>query len=138
MDEDFTIEFWIYLLGLSDQIVLGSDSVENTQLFRVSYSGVGSLFFFFPNGQNFATNTNIISPNQWQHFAMTRSGSESKVFVNGQEVLSFINAPNFRIRKIGSIFGTIGNGSYIDDLRITKGVARYTNNFIPPTTELSN
>jgi len=77
------------------------------------------------------------SLNTWTHLAVTRSGTNLKAFVNG--VISGTPITNSTqnydtIKYIGrNPAGEYFNG-YIDDLRITKGVARYTANFTPPTT----
>ena len=82
-----------------------------------------------------------LSANTWYHFAYARSGSSTKMFINGTQVGStytdntnYINAPNRPV--IGTNGFTLGDSNfngYIDDLRITKGLARYTANFTPPT-----
>lgn len=72
----------------------------------------------------------------WNHIAYQSDGSTTKYFLNGVLVHTTTarpfegSAPLF----IGS--GYNGGSSfvgYIDDVRITKGVARYTANFTPPT-----
>jgi hypothetical protein len=83
--------------------------------------------------------------NTWHHVAMTRSGTTGYVFVDGvsKGTITSLNTPAASLRelKIGNWDFTTGstvNGwfdGYIDDLRITKGVARYKgpSNFVPPT-----
>ena len=93
----------------------------------------------------------------WKHIAITRSGSTLRMFVDGSQLgasatsalsLDAISTGGTQDLHIGKIL--TGNSSepfepgftatyvsymngYIDDLRITKGVARYTANFTPPT-----
>lgn len=84
--------------------------------------------------------SNSVVANTWTHFAVVRNGTTFTAYVNGiagtpatgvsQSVFYSATAPN-----VGYVTGGFGpyifNG-YIDDLRITKGVARYTANFTPP------
>jgi hypothetical protein len=72
-----------------------------------------------------------ISTQQWVHVAITRSGTTLKRWVNGVGGTSVTNSDTFNNSdfKIGVTPGNI----YLNDVRITKGVARYTGNFIPPT-----
>jgi len=57
--------------------------------------------------------------------------TDSTVYVNGTS-RPVIGAEGFNSPPNDSING------YIDDLRITKGYARYTANFTPPTSALSD
>jgi hypothetical protein len=85
-----------------------------------------------PLSGNFIVNT-------WHHVAMTRSGTTGYVLVDGvlKNTISALNtpAPSTKELKVGAwdySSGTEYFNGYIDDLRITKGVARYTANFTPP------
>ena len=136
---DFTIEFWIYrnasaaLQGFLDQRT-GIETVL-APTFYVS----SNLFFYFANGAN-RISAGTLAASQWLHIALSRSGTATKLFVNGVQVgstftdtLDYINTPV----RIGGANGGAGPGlaslnGYIDDLRITKGIARYTANFTPP------
>jgi len=99
-----------------------------------------------------------LSLNTWYHVAAVRNGTTLKLFLNGQDVTD-TNTGNYdwstinmsldtgsigqnKVR-VGRILGGSNPGTviwyavgYIDDLRITKGVARYTSNFNPPTAQL--
>ena len=84
-----------------------------------------------------------MSTGQWYHIAVCRASGSTRMFVNGTQVGStyvdtttYLQTPVF----IGSSYlGTteLLNG-YIDDMRVTKGLARYTANFTPPTTAFPN
>jgi hypothetical protein len=80
----------------------------------------------------------------WYHLAWTRSGNNWRVFMDGVQQGSTVvdsrslAAPNgVRNIAIGAevtapSYSQFYNG-WLDDLRVTKGVARYTANFTPPT-----
>jgi hypothetical protein len=80
--------------------------------------------------------------NTWYHIALARSGTSTKLFVNGTQVGStwtdttnYIAAPLY----LGARYdGAIPWHGYIDDVRISKGIARYTTTFTPPTAALVN
>ena len=73
------------------------------------------------------------------HIAVSRSGTSLKLFIDGVEKASATNSSNFsnatNVLGIGALrdTGQYPLNGYIDDLRITKGVARYTANFTAPT-----
>jgi hypothetical protein len=60
------------------------------------------------------------------------------LFINGTQEASATHTQNYNVTNdliIGNdnqLIGTRDWNGYIDDLRITKGVARYTANFTPP------
>jgi hypothetical protein len=99
--------------------------------FRVFSGGVSITYFI--------TSAYTIAADTWYHFAIVRDGSNAYVFINGvSQVPTVTNlgiAPDFaaplRLGEHGSGLGYWFNG-YIDELRIVKGVARWTSNFTPP------
>jgi hypothetical protein len=81
-----------------------------------------------------------MSNNTWYHLAISRSNSDLHVFVDGNEVsgspFSNSNAYNTSVVYIGASPGVNYLGGHIDELRISKGVARYTTTFDPPLSPL--
>jgi hypothetical protein len=135
---DFTMEAWVYIAGGS-----GYRQIFSTRPSNGSSANNGSLAVNPSNGLSWFTNALIvdysssIGTSQWVHVAVSRSGSSLKVFANGQQVGSTASNTQDLTANVLSA-GANGDGSepfngYIDDLRITKGVARYTANFTAPT-----
>lgn len=84
-----------------------------------------------------------VNDGTWRHIAVVRSGSNLYCFNNGvlQSTTSitsaiFYKGPAVIVGKKANNFTT--GAAYIDDLRITKGYARYTANFTPPTAAFPN
>jgi hypothetical protein len=139
---DYTIELWFYMLALppaNDPYALfGGLSGKNFYFGVGTYYGVGTILISYDGFTELnQTSGASITAGAWYHTAHCRSNGTARLFLNGQVV---------RSGTFGSITGTTGyqvgassfynrsrwNG-YIDDLRITKGVAHYTANFTPPT-----
>ena len=90
--------------------------------------------------------TITIPLNTWAHLALVRVGNTASLYVNGLLSVSATitgsqsntNYPIF-IGKNGAVADSTWNfKGYIDDVRITKGAARYTANFTPPTEAFPN
>ncbi len=75
--------------------------------------------------------------------ALEREGGEIKMYVSGVktgETWNVGSSFNFNqsTLRIGSGVGTDSLNGHIDELRITKGIARYTKNFTPPDAPFPN
>jgi len=139
---DFTIEGWFYLNTTA--------SSQNFLDFRSSPSDVaGALYFDTTNVNWYVSGANRItggtlSTSTWYHIAVCRSGTSTKLFISGTQVGSTYTDTNNYICPSGRPYlGALGDGTgtlyfngYMDDIRITKGYARYTANFTPPTAAL--
>lgn len=134
---DFTIECWVYPNGSQ-----GSNAgIASTFTNWGSYGGRWALTInsltvrWFDSLGNIAMSGSVSSA-QWSHLAVSRSGSSIYLFINGAlagtQIVNQAYATQERL-IIGSIPGQSDFNGYIDDFRITKGVARYTSNFTPPT-----
>jgi hypothetical protein len=74
----------------------------------------------------------------WHHLAVVRNGSTFTVYVDGTSKGTSTTASSLPDLAAALEFGRwSGDGAYfngwMDDIRITKGFARYTANFTPPT-----
>ena len=137
---DFTIEFWIKTSSTGFNIMNPSSAtgsgywgllVQSSDLRWNSAYNVTNLF---------AVSATSILDNNWHHVAIARSSGTTKVFYDGVSQTSQADSTNYSgvaAWRIGSGNVAALNG-YIDDLRITKGVARYTTTFTPPTAAFAD
>ena len=139
---DFTWEAWIYFASGATYRQIFSTRTTNS-----SSTAAGSLAVNTTNGLTWWTSAAIVSYatalplNQWVHVAVSRSGTTLRVYVNGSQVGSATNSDNLtaQVFSIGANNdGTEPFNGYIDDVRITKGYARYTSAFVPPTGPFPN
>jgi hypothetical protein len=138
---DFTFEMWIYPSSFANYRLLfdnrSSDPDANGFAFGLDSN---AKVYVYTNNGFLLTTTTAISANTWTHIALVRSGSSSgnlKIYINGTaDATTATTTANFS-RTSGYIGNDLdGTGAafvgYIDDLRITKGYARYTANFTAP------
>jgi len=145
--DNFTFEFWTYLNSTTAPFINKQVPGQTGPRYFYFYLSGGSLSLWATsNGstwdvsENFAFGNTALSTGQWYHIALVRNGTEIAAYVNGIKspntitTSAAINDGNTGPLIIGAdiLFGAYQN-AYIDDLRITKGVARYTSNFTPPT-----
>lgn len=139
---DFTIDFWMYPT-LSQAGCLFSQYVSGSDRNYFILEADGSLFWQYTVGgvdiAIYSSDPGVVTVNSWQHVALVRSGSSAKLFINGVSVtfsaltpigsssLSDLAAPF----NLGTVAGNFYTG-YIDEFRVSKGVARWTSNFIVP------
>jgi hypothetical protein len=134
---DFTIECWIYPNGTAAGTIATtwtSSLFANRWLLYLN--GSNSILWHTDSGST-AINGGTVSASTWTHIAVVRSGSTITLYKNGTASGTQTSGQAFTTAGLLRIGGGIaGNGNdfngYIDDLRITKGVARYTGNFTPP------
>jgi len=138
---DFTIEGWFYWNSLASESAI------------VWGNGVGWVLYIYPANKlqwgrvspktpaNLLTGSTSLSTGQWYHIAVTRSSGTVKLWVNGVSDGTVTDADNYSASgklAIGISHSSEYFNGYIDDLRITKGYARYTTTFTPPTSALSD
>ncbi len=135
---DFTVEGWMYVVdGTSYKAIASFVSGSNNNSLYV----LNSTLIWFDVTSRAASASFSLST--WHHFAVTRASGVVRVFLNGTKsssdyTTSFnIASGSVRIGVRGASLSEFFNG-YIDDFRITKGVARYTANFTPPTAAFPN
>lgn len=143
--DDFTIEMWVRTNSASVQqdILIKYTSYPTDVDFMLGLNSLGKVTFQAGDNAaiNIAANT-ALSANTWGHIAVVRSSGTTKIYVNGTGQTNTHNGsvtiPNgINVLKIGgSSFGTPYTG-YLQDLRITSGVARYTTDFTPPDALIS-
>jgi len=143
---DFTIEFWAYSRDVQNstqrgymQISQATGGLSSNRTNGLVFSqGIGGLGVLAINVNNTWLNTNssVLVVNTWQFITASRQSGTLRLFVDGIICASGTNSSNIAANNlvVGGYESTnfLYDG-YIDDLRITKGVARYTANFTPPT-----
>lgn len=150
---NFTIEFWVYFTSLAADRALISkygNTAENAGglgyvLQWVQSSSVLRLVLGIGGGSDaLYTWSWAPSTSTWYHVAVTRSGTSGRAFINGTQIgststvtTSDVVSPNvIQLGKTHTVAQYLLG--YMDDVRITKGYARYTSNFTAPTAAFPN
>jgi hypothetical protein len=135
IQNNFTIECWIYPTSTSEG---GAFGLIGNQYFGVRLQSNFDNFYF--NGSSsspFISMGSSLTRGAWNHIAMTKSGATGYGFVNGVSTGSTsVVSPSITTSNlhIGFYYNTpFVFAGYIDEFRVTTGIARYTANFTPPT-----
>lgn len=128
---DFTIEFWLNTSGGARYVEFG-----NGLLYR---DGNGKLVYYASNATRITSTAVLLLNSTWVHIALVRQSGSSKLYIDGiQTGSTFADTINYTLGTL--VIGTDGGSKteffagHISDLRITRGVARYTATFTPPAS----
>lgn len=141
--DDFTIELYTkvtYLDAKYGATILDNRPDNTNGLYwAIGMTNDGFIRFSYDLGTKYINGTTN-QFNKWCHIALVRTDGVFTLYVNGVNegvvtgIVSFTN-DTFKIGRnaFQNHSGALLQG-FIDDLRITKGLARYTENFTPSTT----
>jgi len=138
---DFTLEFWLYYTGGNGYV-----------FFLITNSGSGNYVGYglnngsknpwVWNNTDVLTTTTPVTNNVWQHHAVVRNSGNLQIYLNGSSIGSTTWTNDLGATRPLTVGSNSAGGQftsgYIDELRITKGVARYTAAFTPSTTPFPN
>jgi len=145
---DFCIEFWIRpttnlsgTYNVWDQRADGA-GVEVKPSIYIS----GNTLYYYTNNDNRISYGIQLQSGTWYHIAVSRSGSSTKMWLDGTQVGStYTDNNNYVTSQVIISNYSAGGGNYyyatpayFDEIRISKGTARYTANFTAPTTAFTN
>jgi len=142
----FTIEAWVRFTNLNRQSIINCyDGTDNS--FDLQYRNYNNVNHISWSGQSAhwaTTPSDEISSGTWYHIAAVRdySAGTIKIYIDGTQKASASDTRNYSTSQ-NLIIGAQSNSlsaanmyGHIQDLRISKGLARYTANFTPPTAPL--
>jgi hypothetical protein len=148
---DFTIEFWVRFTGNDNSLPVyngtwsGASNGWFVQRYGTAASSGQIIFFFRDSGGwqyiNYSQGTRTtISEDTWYHVAVTRNSNTWKLFLNGTAEDTITNSNSIVTGTLGKLMidydASYTLTGYLEDMRITPGIARYTSNFTAPTIAL--
>lgn len=135
---DFTVELLINTTTAAEKVLVDQFQGGNANSWQFSVKD-GRLSWY-SNGY-VLTGSAAVNNGEWHHVAAARSAGILRFFVDGVLDGSAAAGHNFQADVVLGIGAPVWLRNpeadfpgYIDELRITKGVGRYTANFTPPTT----
>jgi len=147
--DDFTIELRVRSPSWStggDSKVFYDHRLTGDLTNRPTLYVLNNVLRFHNNAADRITaSTGALINDTWQHVAVSRVSGTTRLFVGGtQEGSDYADSTNYTAQTLtlgtagdalGNIYGMTG---WIDEVRVTKGVGRYTTNFVPQTTPFRN
>jgi len=143
----WTIEFFVYLNtfgGGDSRNAFVSTGTLNTNGHLQIYTETGPTLVVRcggTGGNDVVSGSSPFNAATWAHLAFVSNNLAATIYVNGlaNGTGTLASASTEPIARIGNMnFSAYDLDGYIDDFRITKGVARYTANFTPPTAAFAD
>ena len=138
-NEDFTLETWVYVSGGSSYRTIAGTRPDNLTSESTSFSvGIDdSRAVYFYTNQFIALTTAVIPANTWVNLTWERFNNTLSIYIDGVSRASGALTQTLSIAYLN--VGGNGNISepftgYIDEFRLTRGLARYRAAFTPRTT----
>jgi hypothetical protein len=142
---DFTIEGWYYFNNVtSEQEIFDFRPLSTQGAYPMAYVWTDSKLYYWVSSANQITSSITLSTGTWYYIAICRSGTSTKMFINGtQSGSTYIDTTNYLVGAnrpalgVNSSFLNVFYNGYISNFRIVNGTAVYTSNFTVPTTPLT-
>ena len=147
---DFTVDLWIRpssTLTTGTFALIGGRGSTNGDWSLTIYNQQLSLSTSYVAWMLQAT-ASTWTAGQWYHVAVSRSGTSLKLFIDGVNVASTTNSTSLNSLNstvpIGACQQTTNSATldrffpgHMDEIRVSKGIARWTATFTPPTVPYS-
>ena len=147
---DFTIEFFINLAGtvggncwlLDGRGTANSDAPNATNAPMIYVASGATTLTYYVNAVGIFT-TASLGTGTWHHYAISRVAGVLYIGLDGAIVYSGAHTNNYDNNNL-LFLGCNGTGSsyvfngYVDELRITRGVGRYTGTYTVPSAAFDN
>ena len=143
---NFTAEAWVYPASTNLTSIFGSAGRQAGNLdgfgLMLGSGGYGLMGNYQSALLGYPIPSSFPAANTWSHIALVRTPTLLKIYLNGIEVgTDTISATNY-LNSDRFVVGTLSYAQlnyyyvgYLEELRITKGIARYTANFVPPVQQ---
>ena len=134
---DFTIDFWVRHNSAFVNYETWWSQRDGGTGFNIG-TDVNAGFTFYSQTEGVVfTVSSLFSLNTWHHVAVTRSGTTLRGFVDGVKIAEVTNSTNYNQSNFG-----IGDhpspteplNGWIDEFRVSKGIARWTADFTPESS----
>jgi len=139
---NFTIEFQVRFSSTSTAILFDPRSANLQGPNPVIY-WTSSTIRYYNNSSDRITSSSL-SLNTWYHVAVSRSGTSTRMFINGTQAGStytdstdYVIGGRLTIGADSIVAGNTSLNGYIDEVRVSN-TARYTANFTAPTAAFTN
>ena len=146
--QDFTVDWWAYLGTPSGSASDGQRSIagvynSEAEFFSFLFTGSNQIYFRILQSGGIGNRTGIsVSLDVWHHFAVVYSHTAGKVYLFVDGTLKVTRTGT--LARYTDMIAYIGGGdpnytaaypypnTYVDNYRISDGIARWTANFTPP------
>jgi hypothetical protein len=145
----WTVEFWMLYLGTANlyPCIMGVTPSWAPGVVSIAHDHTWAVNRLAVTANSHNTGDEVVSSavldlHRWYHCAIVRSGTSLKVFINGTESGSATISSGLTFdfsNGATRIGGGNGDGAasyfpgFLDDFRVTKGVARYSASFSRPS-----
>ena len=134
------MDIWVYIITGSqiNYCLAHWQNAVNKWAFGVNASNI--VTFNIKTGGTWSTPEPLSSGtcpiSEWVHLAVVADGSNLKLYINGTNDGTYTNrtiADRGGLLYVGKGYDSWYLRGYMDELRISKGIARWTSNFTPET-----
>jgi hypothetical protein len=146
---DLTMEGWIRSSNLTGQhnFMVKLPNIATISGFGFDTEGTSLKVYVTSTGTSWDITSNsgktlgTVTLDTWHHFELDRSGSDWYGFIDGVQGVTWSSAAtilaNTSALSIGAnLDDTLDFAGWLAGIRVTRGVARHTSNFTPPSLPL--
>jgi hypothetical protein len=142
--DDFTIEGWFYPTASGTYRTLfdlRTATPTDGGGIIIGINNLDQLYFYYNFGFRIGA-AGSVPLNQWSHIALSRVSGVTRAYVNGAQIgADYVDTNNYAQRPVRIGADPSGNYAFtgfVDDVRITKGIGRYSGTtFFTPTSALT-
>lgn len=139
---DCTIDFWLRPTSVTGAHMLVDTRSDGSGSYY-SIDQVAATIRWYDGGSDtrFIVTGNVLSLNTWVHVACVKSTSGYVVYIDGTSAGTY-SSSTYDWTRTGMSIGSFSYGAqyysgWMEELRVSKGIARWTSNFTPPAEPYS-